>query len=778
MFKESHPRQGFRGTWSSFRVRTFPRIICSSSEHSDGPGSTCPGPPTERLGMSQNINLTEPIMIGPRVLCLTAVVWFWAATTPFIYAQGKSASKPFDLIEWNGGKLIYGVDYYPEHWDESQWEKDAAMMQAAGFNFVRLAEFAWVKMEPAEGKFDFTWLDRALKVLNAHGIKAVLGTPTASPPAWLYAKYPDIAAMDERGIRYRYGSRRNYCLHSPNFISATRRIVTAMAEHYKEHPGALGWQIDNELGNPQCYDSYCLSAFQRWCRAKYTTLDTLNKSWGTIFWGHTYHAWSEIPLTWNTLFNTHNPSLALDHRRFNSEAMRDYLKLQVDILRRIAPKQAITHNDMGMYNGVDYYQLNEPLDFVAWDNYPMFGEDYAHYFGPGLAHDLMRGSKNNQNFMVMEQEGGLPGWSTFRGRQAAPGLYRAWAFQALAHGADGVCYFRWRTSRFGTEQYWQGILDQDSFPNARYQSVSQTGKEFAQLADLLKGSKVVSSVALLVSPDSRWGFEIQPLVKDFNYNRQLGLYYAAFRRAGVNVDVVFPQSDFSGYKTIVAPSLFIVDKTLVEKLTNFVKAGGTLVLSYRSGVKDENNIVTDQTLPGPLAALAGIAIHDFDPHTNQQQEVADLEGERHPARVWFDILDLTSGEGKSRALATYANGYYAGKPAVSIHTNGKGHVLYVGTEFLKPNFYSKLVSWLDGKLAEFGYGSTRIGKKLVAEPPPEGVEVAMREKGEKEIYFLINYTENAQTVSMGRSLRNALTGNTEPAKVEIPMFDVKILMVP
>lgn len=678
-------------------------------------------------------------------------------------AQSPPPAKPFDLIQWNGGKFVYGVDYYPEHWEESQWEKDATMMQAAGINFVRLAEFAWVKMEPAEGQFDFAWLDRALKVLNAHGIKAMLGTPTASPPAWLYAKYPDIAAMDPNGVRYRYGSRRNYCIHNPNFIAATQRIVTAMAEHYKNHPGVIGWQIDNELGDPDCYDAATRAAFQKWCRTKYKTLDALNKAWGTIFWGHTYQTWPEVPLPWNTLGSAHNPSLALDFKRFQSDTTHEYLKVHTSILRRIAPRQPITHNAMGMYDNVDYSDLHRSVDFVAWDNYPMFGEDYSSYFGPALAHDLMRGSKNNQNFMVMEQQGGLPGWNIFWGRQAAPGLYRAWAYQAVAHGADGVCYFRWRTSRWGTEQYWQGILDQDSFPNARYQMAAQTGKELGQLTELLRGSTVAASVAILVSPDSRWAFKIQPLVKEFNYNRQLHLYYDAFRRLGINVDVVFPHSDFSAYKILVAPSLFVVDKPLVDKLAEFARKGGTVVLSYRSGVKDEHNVVTNQTLPGPLAEMAGIAIHDFDPQTNQEQEVLDGDGETHPARVWFDVLDPTTAV----SLATYNRGYYAGKAAATTNRFGQGEVVYLGTELAKPASYSKLAVHLADE------AGLALGPKL-----PEGVELATREKAGKKILFLMNYTEKPQTVRFSGGFQNALTGGSEPEEVSLAPFDVKVLTTP
>ncbi|HEY6271969.1 MAG TPA: beta-galactosidase [Terriglobales bacterium] len=675
--------------------------------------------------------------------------------------QPQPGAKNFDLIGWNGGHFIYGVDYYPEA--EGPVEKDAAMMQAAGINFVRIAEFAWLKMEPSEGHYDFAWLDSALKVLNAHGIKAVLGTPSASPPAWLMAKYPDIAAMNEEGVRYRYGSRRNYCLHNPNFLAAVRGIVTAMAEHYKNHPGVLGWQIDNELGNPDCYDSLCQAAFQKWCRAKYHSLDALNQAWGTVFWGHTYTAWAQVPLPWNTLYGVHNPSLALDYHRYFSDATRDFLVMQTEILRRIAPGQSITHNERGMFDGIDYSSLNTALDFVAWDNYPMFDSNFANYAGPSLGHDLMRGSKNQQNFMVMEEEGGLPGWTTFWGHQAPAGLYRVWAYQAIAHGADGVCFFRWRTSRYGTEQYWQGILDQDSYPNARYQVVKQMGQEVKQLTDLLKGSRPVAPVAMLVSPDTRWAFHIQPLVKSFDYDRQLHAYYDALRRRGVNVDVVFPQSQFSRYKVIVAPSLFVAPPSVVQKLTEFVQGGGTLVLTYRSGVKDEHNVFTDQTLPGPLAKLAGAVIHDYDPQVNQDQEIAETNGPRYPATVWFDILSPTTAE----TLATYGKGYYAGSVAITANSFGQGHVYYVGTEPSSPEFYDRFTDRLLQK------SGVEAGARV-----PDGVEVATREAPGRKTIFLMNYTAKKESVDLGRPSRDALTGASESASVDLPEFGVRVLTTP
>jgi beta-galactosidase len=669
----------------------------------------------------------------------------------------------FDLIGWNGGQFVYGVDYYPEAWSPAQWEKDAAMMQAAGINFVRMGEFAWVKMEPTEGHYDFAWLDSALKVLNSHGIRAILGTPSAAPPAWLMAKYPDIAAMNEEGIRYRFGSRRNYCLHNPNYLAAIRGIVTAMAEHYKDHPGVLGWQIDNELGSPDCYDNYCLTAFQKWCRAKYSSLDALNKAWGTVFWGHTYTAWSQVPLPWNTLYGVHNPSLELDYRRFFSDASRDFLVDQTQILRKISPAKAITHNEMGLFDTIDYSHLNKALDFVAWDNYPLIRSDFSDYFGPALAHDLMRGSKDQQNFMIMEEQGGLPGWNTFWGPQAPPSLYRIWAYQAIAHGADGVCYFRWRTSRYGTEQYWQGVLDQDSYPNGRYQVVKQMGQEVKQLTGLLRGTRPEAQVAMLVSPDTRWAFHIQTLVKNFDYNRQLHDYYNALKRQGLNVDVVFPEADFSTYKVLVAPSLFVVTPALTAKLTEFAESGGTLILTYRSGVKDEHNVFTDQTLPGPLAKLAGVVIHDYDPQIDQTQEIVEAAGAHDPVQVWFDILSPTTAE----TLATYGKKYYAGSAALTVNPFGKGRVYYVGTEPSSPEFYDRF--------------TTRVLREAGIEQgpqPPDGVEVATRTAPDRKVVFLLNYTDKKQSVELGQAYRDALTGATGLTAADLSPYEVRVLAAP
>jgi beta-galactosidase len=682
-----------------------------------------------------------------------------------ICAWSQESASAIDLIDWNGGKFLYGTYYYPDHWPEGKWEKDAQLMEEAGINLVKTGEGAWATMEPREGQFNFDWLDRAVQILNRHGIKVILGTPSYSQPAWLWEKYPDIAATDKQGIRYRFGSRQNMNLHSPHYIEAVRHIVTAMAEHYKHHPGVLGFSIDNEIGGVMSYDPYTLEAFQQWCQRKYKTLDNLNASWGTVFWGLTLSSWTQVPLPWNTLGSGgYNPSMALDFSRFHSESVRDFVARQANILKQIAPDKALTHNGMGLFDMVDYSQMYEPLDFAAYDHYPpQSAQSFTDHFPTDLGCDLMRASKNNQNFMVMEEQMGMGAWEIYFQHLPPFPLVRVWSYQAIAHGADGINYYRWRQCPFGTEQLTVGILNWDDYVGGHYTVVSQMGHELPKITNLLHGSKVMSPVALLISPETRWAFHIQPHAKDFDYDRQALSFYRALRQARISVDVAFPQSDLTPYKLVVAPSLLVVGSTLASKLEAFVKNGGTLVLSYLSGFKDENNWDTQQTLPGLLRQMAGIDIHYFDPQTSQEQEIVGADGKRYPARIWFDIIEPAS----ARPLATYAKGFYAGKAAVTENLYGKGKVYYVGTETSSQDFYQQLVS---SALRRAGI------------PPgtfvPEGIQIAEREKGRTRIIFVLNYTDEPQTVPIGQAFRNVLTGEMEPANLHLGAYDVKILTNP
>lgn len=413
-------------------------------------------------------------------------------------AQPPAGQQPVDLITLNGGKFLYGTYYYPDHWPETMWEKDAEMMQAAGINLIKTGEGAWATFEPSEGQFDFSWMDRAIKVFSAHGIKFILGTPSYSPPAWLYAKYPDVGSMDIHGVRYRFGQRQVQNLSSRHYVEAVKRMVTAEGEHYANNPNVLAFSIDNEIGGQFSYDDLTRADFNDWLKKKYGTIQNVSKAWGGAFWGMELSAWDQVPIPWND--ETPNPSMALDFRRFHNDLTDDFMAMQADILSKTAPAKPTTHNGMGMYDDVDYSQMFAPLSFAAWDHYPPYSsQTFADYFSGDIGNDVTRGEKQ-QNFMVMEQMMGIGAWDKYFSMNPEPPLFRTWSYQAIAHGADAINYYRWRQNWFGTEQLTIGILNWDSYATDRYKVVTQLGKELPEITKLLQGSTVVSDAAILLSP--------------------------------------------------------------------------------------------------------------------------------------------------------------------------------------------------------------------------------------------------------------------------------------
>ena len=509
----------------------------------------------------------------------------------------------------------FGADYYPEHWPEERWETDACLMQEAGINVVRLAEFAWAKMEPAPDQYDFAWLDRTLAVLAAHGISAILSTPTGSPAPWVMALYPDAYIVDESGVRRAYGNRREYCPTHPGYRERSRKVTHALAEHYHHHPAVIGWQTDNEFGD-RCTCPICQRNFQEWLRKKYSTLDAVNAAWGAIFWSHTYSEWSQIP-TFAATGGVPNPGLALDYDRFMSDAYVAFQQEQVDILRQVCPAHFVTHNFMGMYDKINYFDLAKPLDFVSWDNYPRGRlENEVDYPFLALCHDTMRGLKG-KNFWMMEEQSGSGGWQTVA-MNPRPGEIRLWSYQAIAHGADAILYFRWRAARFGTEQYWHGILDHDARPRRRYREVQQIGLELQRAGSAILESQRRARVAMVLSYDSRFAFQIQPtypMAPDQRYSNYLDIfngYYAALHRLNIDVDIISPDADVSPYAVVIAPALTVLAENTAAALTQFVQNGGVLLVTPRSGARDESNTIVNQPLPGLLAEVCGVEVDEYE----------------------------------------------------------------------------------------------------------------------------------------------------------------------
>ena len=578
--------------------------------------------------------------------------------------------------------IHFGVDYYPEHWDRTRWETDAKLMQEMGIQVVRMAEFSWHKLEPEEGRYDFTWLDDAISLLADYGIKTILGTPSAAPPAWMIQKHPDILPIDREGRVRGFGGRHHDCQSNPAYRSYIRKMVTNLAKQYGENENVIGWQVDNELGNSHqdlCTCDHCKNRFQTWLREKYHTTDQLNAAWGTAFWSQEYNNFSEIHTPRITVTGE-NPSAMLDWKRFCSDLIVDFAKEQADMIRKYAKDQFVTHNYMGFADKVDYYKLSEILDFVAHDQYPQgfYLEETPHEKNHVLAAtlDVVRSYKN-MPFWIMEQQSGITGWEVM-GRAPAPGQLSLWALQSVAHGADAVVFFRWRTCAMGTEQYWHGILPHSGNPGRRYAELKDMIQTMSPIMEEIKGSMPKTEVGIVFSFDQDYAFTIQPHHKDLNYIHQVQKYYQAFYEQNIPVDFVQESGDFAKYRLLVAPLQYLMNPELEEKYISYVKNGGHLVLTMRTGVKDEHNLcMTDRELPGRLSEIAGIEVLDYDCLWDTEVEI-NYQDQVYKGVVWSDLMQLVSEHTKT--MASYASEFYAGEPCVTAHSYGKGICYYIGTE--------------------------------------------------------------------------------------------------
>lgn len=657
-----------------------------------------------------------------------------------------------------------GVCYYPEHWPRARWATDAAMMAAAGLRIVRIAEFAWRLMEPAEGRFEWGWLDEAIATLADAGLQIVLGTPTAAPPAWLCAAYPDVLPVDNQGRRRRFGSRRHYCVNSPTYRRHTERIVTAMAERYGRHPAVIGWQIDNEFGchdTARCYCPHCAEAFRRWLQARYGSLDALNAAWGTVFWSQTYDDWSQIEAPILTV-GSPNPSHVLDYWRFASDAYRDYQQLQIDLLRQHTRGQWVTTNFMGNYADLNYHDLAAPLDFVTWDSYPtgyaerygsvfyrsdetrpVFAWDVGDPYITGFCHDLTLGLKprlggGGTPFWVMEQQAGPINWGAVN-PGIRPGTVRLWTWHALAAGADAVIYFRWRACLYGHEVHHSGLLKHDGSPDLGYEEVQRMAAEAETMAAVAAHPPEPAPIALLLDYEDGWALQIQPHRREFGYLHELFVFYRAARRLGFPVDIVPYHADLRPYRLVIAGSAFLGKPAQQEALERYVRDGGNVLLGVRAGFKTVTNTATDAPLPGIWRSLVGATVtawHALPDGVGYGLDgaVADLGPQ---ATFWAEALVPATAQ----ALAHYTAGPFAGKAALTDNEYGAGRAFYLG-------FYPRL----EQATALLRHLTTRLDiSPLVAPLPPD---VLAYRRG--PYLILLNFGEEVREVELEGAQRVTL----------------------
>ena len=655
----------------------------------------------------------------------------------------------------------FGVDYYPEHWPRERWATDARMMREMGIQIVRMAEFSWQKFEPRMGEFHFEDLDEAIAILAAEGIDVILGTPTAAPPAWIIERDPDIQPTDWHGQQRFFGGRHHDCQSNPMYREHVRRYVTAFAAHYADNPHVVGWQVDNELGNSHgdlCYCPRCEEAFRLWLRVKYDNrIDNLNRAWGTAFWSQGYDDFDQVHAPKINAAWGPNPSRDLDWKRFTSDLVCEFHQFQADILRSAAPDKWITHNLMGFCSKPSYYDLGKQLDFASQDQYPgghfhaRHDEYRADFHAAEL--DFIRAVKQ-KSFWIMEQQSGITGWEVL-GRTPQPGQIPLWAMQCVAHGADTIVFFRWRSCPMGTEQYWHGILPHSGRPGRYYRETRGLMEKYSPLLREISGAAPTAEVAILRSYEQEWAIDIQPHHPRHRYIQHLLTYYKALHRANVPVDFVGEQHDWSSYKVLIAPLQFLMTEEHLRKLRDYVAKGGHLVLTWRSGIKDNTNLChTDGPVPGLFEQLTGVRLEEYD-CLRDTDGLVRWDGKDYPCSQWCDVLTPVS----ALPAAEYAHEFYAGTPAITRNAHGEGECWYVGTtmgDALADKFIAELCTAAD------------VAPLLAT---PHGVEAVHRVKDGKRYLFLLNHNREAQQVDVPAAWRTwdgaAWTGEIGPMGVQV-----------
>lgn len=629
--------------------------------------------------------------------------------------------------------ILFGAPYYPEHWDRSMWERDAQLMADAHFNVVRMAEFAWDRMEPREGHYDFSLFQEVIALLARYGIRTILCTPTATPPRWLTRAHPEVLRVLPDGRRCTHGSRQQACYAGETYRAYSRRITRAMATAFSEDRNVVGWQTDNEINChfSECHCPTCEIEYRRFLRGRYGEIGALNAAWGTAFWAQSYSDWEEIDLPYESRPQYENPSAKLDYYRYLSHIAIRFQREQVRELRAANPDWFVMHN--GIFEHVDYWEFSEDLDFLGYDNYPGFRVSDAPSRAEGaagVAQRLDQARSYAGNIIIPEQQSGPGGQKTYLHETPRPGEMRLWSLQSLAHGADGILHFRWRTCRFGAEEYWCGILDHDSVPRRRYDEAKQEGAELARLSPKVLGTHVHIDVGILHSPEQDDAHRALPHGLPTPSEAAAHLYRELWLRKCA-VGYVNPRDRLDGLKLLVLPHWAICDAALAEKLTAYVQAGGTLLIGGRSAIKTMHNTVHAETPPGPLATLAGITVEEYGMHPERHYRI-QMAREVAPA-LWYDWLKPST----AGVLGTWQSG--AGEPApghladgaaVTRNAWGRGACLYVGT-YLAP----ETAGWIaDLALREAGVTPLVAGA-------PAAVEVVLRRSDERSLLFLLNHDQ-------------------------------------
>lgn len=662
-------------------------------------------------------------------------------------------------------RILYGGDYNPNQWPREIWKEDMRMFKNAHINSATINVFSWAKLQLAEDVYDFSELDDIIDMLSRENYDIVLATSTGALPAWMAQKYPEVERTDYEGRRHKYGQRHNACPNSPVFLKYSARLAGKLAERYGQNAHIKCWHVNNEYGG-ECYCENCEKAFRVWLQKKYGTLEALNQAWNTEFWGHTFYDWKEIVLPnalseglWNG--GTAFAGISIDYMRFNSDSiLADYVA-ERDAIRVFDKETPITTNLMGTYKGLDYFKWAKEMDIISWDNYPRFDTPWSE---TAMRHDLMRGLKNAP-FMLMEQTPSQQNWQPYNSLKR-PGQMRAQSYQTMAHGADTIQFFQLRRSIGACEKFHGAVIAHAGTENTRvFQEVAQLGAELEKLGDAILGSRNEAQVGIVFDWDNYWALEYTsgPSV-DLTYVSHIHEYYRYFYQHNIAVDMVPYDADFEKYQMIVAPVLYMVKGEMAAALERFVESGGTLILTYMSGIVGQSDNVYTGGYPGPLRKLAGVWVEEIDAlFPEQKNKVVMQSGENFECSLVCDLMHLEGAED----LGTYGEDFYRGMPAVAKNRFGKGQVYYVGTHLEEAG----LSSIMDQAVKDASVESVMSGA--------EGLEIVCRRNKDRILCFVMNFSEQERKLP-GQLLghKDLLTGETETEKTVLRKYDVCIIEMP
>ncbi len=678
--------------------------------------------------------------------------------------------------------MYFGADYHPEHWvypyagtaekPEARWKQDIELMVAAGMNAVRMGEFVWGLCEPREGEYEFKWLKRVMDLMGEEDIKVFLGTPTAAPPIWLTKNHPEILPLDERGLPLSSGTRHACCLNSDLYWDYSKKIIRAMAEALGKHPQLIGWQIDNNVGAHSmlpCFNEETRRDWHAWLKAKYGTLDHLNNMMGTRFWGQVVSDWEHMPMP-KTAPAPHNPALMLDWRRFSSDTIVAFVRMQADLLRELTPHAPVTTNLRAFGQNLDLFDIGDVLDFVSLNSNATIKSKASEN---ACELDMLRSLKKTgaklpggeEGFWVIEQKAGHVNWQDVNSL-VRPGVVRLFTYQTISRGANGVLYFFWRQPRIGPEKFYGGILTHDGRGENRvYKEISQIGQELKRLAPALRGTKVTAEVCILYSHENDWTLSLprQP-TKYFNLREHVQLFHTALHDRNIPIDFARPTEDLSKYKLVIAPSLSLLSGGEADILRLYVQNGGTLVATCNSGLVDEHHMAAESGFPHDLTDVFGLEVSEFDPLPRDEENHLAFKGtfhtsQMHTARVWCDVIEPKG----CQVLASFTRDFYAGRPAMTVHTFGSGKAVYIGT-LSQQGFYYDLITWLRANCL--------LHPLLKV---PDTIEVSMRQKAGAKLYFLLNHQSTPVRISFFKPMHDFLTEHTFSGNYDLPPHGVLVL---